>query len=310
MTRTARGSEPPSDRGSARGAAGARPDLRRVCAPPPRDGYAPRDGWPYTSTRCRTASRSTRCCAACSDAGEARGEILGSPFAPRVREAFLRVAAARRPDAPPGVNRLLAHLYGTRDRSADAFPDLAGAHGRADEWTRDRARQRCRRSPTCRCRGRPSGPGPTPPAAESATRPPIGVALGCQRRRLFPLRARGRGGGPAGGQRARRARRAGARRSTARTIPLSRQGHAFTHSRYADARYPVNLICMNADMLPDFAAQAGRRSSTAATRSGCGSGRSPRSRRLDAAVRPARRGLGADRARRPTRCRRSRRSPS
>jgi glycosyltransferase involved in cell wall biosynthesis len=41
------------------------------------------------------------------------------------------------------------------------------------------------------------------------------------------------------------------------TIPLSRQGHAYTTAAPEDAAYPVNLICMNADMLPEFAGQAG-----------------------------------------------------
>jgi glycosyltransferase involved in cell wall biosynthesis/SAM-dependent methyltransferase len=42
-----------------------------------------------------------------------------------------------------------------------------------------------------------------------------------------------------------------------RMVPGNRQGHAFTYLDYTDARYPVNLICMNADMLGEFAGQAG-----------------------------------------------------
>ncbi len=42
-----------------------------------------------------------------------------------------------------------------------------------------------------------------------------------------------------------------------RTIPLNRQGHSFDYLDYTAARYPVNLICMNADALPEFAQQAG-----------------------------------------------------
>lgn len=41
------------------------------------------------------------------------------------------------------------------------------------------------------------------------------------------------------------------------TIPLSRQGHAYETATPEQAVFPVNLICMNADMLPEFARQAG-----------------------------------------------------
>ncbi len=41
------------------------------------------------------------------------------------------------------------------------------------------------------------------------------------------------------------------------TIPLSRQGHPYETAAPEDAPFPVNLICMNADMLPEFARQAG-----------------------------------------------------
>jgi glycosyltransferase involved in cell wall biosynthesis/SAM-dependent methyltransferase len=42
-----------------------------------------------------------------------------------------------------------------------------------------------------------------------------------------------------------------------RTIPPNRQQHAFTHLDHGDARYPVNIVCMNADALGEFAEQAG-----------------------------------------------------
>ncbi|RKQ92887.1 glycosyltransferase involved in cell wall biosynthesis [Solirubrobacter pauli] len=39
--------------------------------------------------------------------------------------------------------------------------------------------------------------------------------------------------------------------------PLSRQGHHFNHIRPYAESYPVNLMCVNADMLPDFVGRAG-----------------------------------------------------
>jgi glycosyltransferase involved in cell wall biosynthesis len=41
------------------------------------------------------------------------------------------------------------------------------------------------------------------------------------------------------------------------TIPLSRQHHPYETAAPEDAPFPVNLICMNADMLPEFARQVG-----------------------------------------------------
>ncbi|MGH2915569.1 MAG: glycosyltransferase [Solirubrobacteraceae bacterium] len=41
------------------------------------------------------------------------------------------------------------------------------------------------------------------------------------------------------------------------TVPVSRQGHAYETAEPQDAPFPVNVICMNADMLPEFARQAG-----------------------------------------------------
>ena len=40
-------------------------------------------------------------------------------------------------------------------------------------------------------------------------------------------------------------------------VPVSRQGHVYATASPEDAAFPVNLICMNADMLPEFANQAG-----------------------------------------------------
>ncbi|MDQ6745794.1 MAG: glycosyltransferase family 4 protein [Actinomycetota bacterium] len=42
-----------------------------------------------------------------------------------------------------------------------------------------------------------------------------------------------------------------------KTVPLNRQGHTYETSSPQDAVYPVNLICMNADALPEFAGQVG-----------------------------------------------------
>ncbi len=41
------------------------------------------------------------------------------------------------------------------------------------------------------------------------------------------------------------------------TIPLNRQNHPYETATPEQAAFPVNLICMNADMLPEFARQAG-----------------------------------------------------
>ena len=62
----------------------------------------------------------------------------GSPFTQDGCESFMSWLASLAPAAPPGVNRLLAELYGTRQDLQEAFPDVAGAdHPAFLRWAKE-----------------------------------------------------------------------------------------------------------------------------------------------------------------------------
>ena len=86
--------------------------------------------------------------------------------------------------------------------------------------------------------------------------------------------------------------------------PLSRQGHQYAFLDHDAARYPVNLICMNADTLPDFARHAGRRvlRRPLLDRGVVLGGHVAAARRLGRRVLGARRGVGDERVRRRAPC--------
>ena len=90
--------------------------------------------------------------------------------------------------------------------------------------------------------------------------------------------------------------------------PRSRQGHAFAHVGASRDDYPVNLVCVNADMLPALAAQVGDgvlRGPAHDRPVVVGGLGVPRA--LARRVRARRRGLGGSRSSSPTRSPRSRR---
>ena len=192
-------------------------------------------------------------------AGEERGALTASPFGRDGCEAFLTWAGAQDHDAPGGVTRLLAEMYEERPDLQRAFPDLAGADRlRYLRWARDKGLaelglpSRFAHSDgavPAAVRARPE------PAAEpqSVIEAPFGAnVVGYFRSEL--------GVGEAARQvvNALDAADVPLLPLHGRTIPLSRQGHPFTHLDYTDARYPINVICMNADALSEFAQQAGR----------------------------------------------------
>jgi hypothetical protein len=57
---------------------------------------------------------------------EERGDVDGSPFDRHAAETFVDWVTAQQPDAPRGVTRLLANVYGTRPDLQATFPDLSG----------------------------------------------------------------------------------------------------------------------------------------------------------------------------------------
>jgi glycosyltransferase involved in cell wall biosynthesis len=179
---------------------------------------------------------------------EGRRELLRSPFEPGGEEEFRTWLAGQEPGAPAGINRALAWLYGERADLRQAFPDLEGSDRSAYlDWARDHGP----------AKGFPSwfaasAEDASDLACVAEATPRVGVnvvgyfaselGLGEAARQLvrgldsvdvpvLPLH------GP--------------------SIPLSRQRHSFAFLDHQQGRFPLNLICMNADALPGFATQVG-----------------------------------------------------
>ncbi len=216
------------------------------------EGYAQAKEWPYTFDRLADGTLLDPVVRKLYIEAEARGELSATPFGAAGAEALLEWLGAPAPGAPQGVNRLLAHLYGERVDLREAFPDLNGPDlGGLLEWSQNGGREEV---PAL-------GRLPLTESAEQAV-----AAAPSPRSKLWGVNVVGYfrselGVGEAARQVVTALDTAGvpALAVHGATLPLSRQGHLFTQSDHRDAQFPVNLICVNADMLPDFADRAGER---------------------------------------------------
>jgi len=241
------------------------PALSRICqqyaAALEAEGYAEAKTWPYDRGLLPDGARFGQILRRLFAKGVDRGELHVPPFDDSGYEAFATWVTGRDEDSPPGITRLFAAIYEQRDDLQRVFPDLAGAH-RLDylRWVSEHAPAELdlparllqpidASSPPARV---PSPP-PAPPAiADRPREQPLGVnVVGYFRSEL--------GVGEAGRQVVSALDAVGIPLLPlhGNTIPLSRQGHQFTYLDYSSAGYPVNLVCMNADALPDFAQHAG-----------------------------------------------------
>lgn len=240
------------------------PTLCRICSDYAdaleSDGYAVARTWPYDWERLADGTRFSRMLRRLYADGEDRGELHRAPFDEPGSQAFVTWLTGQEADAPQGITRVLADIYEQRVDLQKAFPDVAGAH-RLDylEWVSRRGTLELDLPESLLPESRESPPpaaatSPAQPAAlpESPREPLFGVnVVGYFRSEL--------GVGEAGRQvvSALDAVEVPVLPLHGRTIPLSRQGHPFTYLDHSNARYPTNLVCMNADALPDFARQAG-----------------------------------------------------
>lgn len=234
-----------------------RPTLDRICAEyaeaTKAEGHAQARSWPYTYGRLADGSPFTRFLRLLYARWEDQG-LSESPFERTGCEALLEWAGAQQEGAPVGINRALAAVYGSSPDVKAAFPDLNGPD-------RDRFLQWSAAGPAelelpPRLLGTPRPKAgvaaAAPPAAPAKPQRPWGVNV------VGYFRSE-HGVGEAARQvvSALDARRVPLLPVHGRTIPLSRQKHHFEHLDLTDASYPINLICMNADALPEFARQAG-----------------------------------------------------
>ncbi|HEY4450084.1 MAG TPA: methyltransferase domain-containing protein [Solirubrobacteraceae bacterium] len=254
--------------------------LRQICEAYAEEviaaGYRDTKDWPYTYHELPSGVGLTRRLRKLYEIARERREVLDSPFTEEGADSFLGWLAEPAPDAPPGVNRLLAEMYGTRADLQAAFPDVSGEDlGAFLVWAAETGPQEEPALAAVAAVAASSEPAPAyrePPSLPGAATSPAPAAVRAEQ----PTPDGGRPGEPWGvnvvgyfrselgtGEAARQvvsALDAGGVPLLpvhGRTIPPNRQGHQFAHLDHTDARYPVNLICMNADVLGEFAAQAG-----------------------------------------------------
>ncbi|MBV9334355.1 MAG: glycosyltransferase family 4 protein [Solirubrobacterales bacterium] len=241
------------------------------------EGHPEARKWPYSYSALGDGTRIDSKIREMYDefADEQPGEVP-SPFTLEGVIAFASWLNTEAPDAPPGITRVLDRMYRDRPDLQLAYPDLAGAGGAqllhwVEEygkreipllaWEMTNTNRSGAAEITNSCAATPSAPAPAsrvdpPPVAEAARAPlsqaPFGVnVVGYFRSEL--------GTGEAARQvvGALDAEQIPVMPIHGRFIPLSRQGHEYVTATPDEAVFPLNLICMNADMLPEFASQAG-----------------------------------------------------
>jgi SAM-dependent methyltransferase/glycosyltransferase involved in cell wall biosynthesis len=237
-------------------------------------GYGQAKDWPYTFNRLPSGVEFSRILRKLYGVAHDDGELTQSPFTPIGEQAFLRWLTVPPPQAGPGLNRVLAELHGTRADLQQAFPEVHTGDYRAFlHWARDVGVNEEPALGTLVSLEERSvtseqlvAAAPREVAAESAPPDPTQGSVA-----LITPRAPAWGVNVVGYFRSELGTGEAARQVVSaldacgvpllpvhgRMIPPNRQGHSFAHLDYTDARYPVNLICMNADMLGGFAAEAG-----------------------------------------------------
>ena len=268
--------------------------LAQYAAEVKRAGYAEARKWPYTYDALGDGSRldaSVRAALGAlyeTFADEQREPVSSesSPFTAPGSSTFNKWLTGQAPGGPPGVSRLLARIYEDREDLQGVFPDLAGPDRLALlRWAREvgsREIPLLAKSPqngngvadmsfsTPESSGTPSGSS-DPSSVSSIPSRGSGAPSSHAETTVSPLRDGPWGVNVVGyfrselgtGEAARQMVRALDSTGTpvlpvhGQTVPLSRQEHAYVTATPQDAWYPVNVICMNADMLPEFAGQAG-----------------------------------------------------
>ncbi|MGZ4303484.1 MAG: glycosyltransferase family 4 protein [Solirubrobacteraceae bacterium] len=202
-----------------------------------------------------------------------------SPFTPDGASEFVHWLAQEAPGAPSGVSRVLASVYEERPDLRGAYPNLNGAdRDRLLAWAQEYGRHEIPSlARTMMVAWGEPGPSGRTPASGDPAAPDRLSSNGAPAEAVVldepsePLRNVEWGVNVVGYFRSELGMGEAARQLVSalettgipvlpihgNTIPLSRQGHAYETATPADAVFPVNLICMNADALPEFAGQVG-----------------------------------------------------
>ncbi len=247
------------------------------------EGHALSRKWPYSYGALGDGTRVDHTVRDMYDefADEQSGAVP-SPFTLEGVDAFADWLNAQAPDAPPGISRVLARVYRDRPDLQVAYPDLSG-DGRAGllGWVEEYGRQEMSMlawkmtNTNATARGGVGDSASAPPSAAAVTTsaiaassvdPPVAreAAEAPLSQAPFGVNVVGYFRSEVGtGEAARQvvgaldAEEIPVMPIHGQFVPVSRQGHVYATGSPEDAAFPVNLICMNADMLPDFANQAG-----------------------------------------------------
>ena len=187
----------------------------------------------------------------------AAGQNGGSVFEEKGERAFVGHLNAPAPAAAggqAGITNYLAALHDEREDLRRAYPDISGVDAAGYlGWARVFGREEV-----------PAALLPAEGSAELVPSTPIDADDASERRALLlGVNVAGYLNSELGvGEVARQAIRALDNAGVpvlpvGIPAPQSRQGHAFTHRGTSQRGHPINLICVNADMLPSFAAGIG-----------------------------------------------------
>lgn len=232
------------------------------------EGYAISRHWPYSYGAMGDGTQLDETLRALydvfTDEHEQRGQRSPSPFDLEGIRIFDDWLKGQAPGALPGVSRALAHVYHGRTDLRAAYPDLAGAGGAGlIAWAEEYGR---REAPLLsRAMNDFNGSGHTSPA--SAERDEIVSDEPSEALRDDPWGANVIGSFSSELEAGQAARNVVSALDAAgvptvpilsQTTAVGRHDTSYLTAPLEDAPFPVNLLCIDGDALPDFVRYAGR----------------------------------------------------
>ncbi len=233
-----------------------------------REGHAASRKWPYSYGALGDGTRLDATLRALySELSDEQNGELPSPFTLEGASLFASWINEQAPGAPPGISRVLARVYQDRPDLRVLYPDLEGP-GRAGllRWAEEYGRREIPLlDPVAMNTNAFSANGSTEPTALEAKLTTAGGGSSTPLSQgAFGVNVVGYFRSEVGtGEAARQvvsaldAEQIPVMPIHGHTVPLSRQGHSYATGTPEDAAFPLNLICMNADVLPEFAREAG-----------------------------------------------------
>jgi glycosyltransferase involved in cell wall biosynthesis len=191
-----------------------------------------------------------------------------SPFTKAGARVFQEWLVGEAPGGPVGINRVLASVYEGRSDLRGAYPDPGGAdRDRLLRWAEEYGREEIPLLARLGTGASTETRGEVPAGAAAQT-----LASTAHTAEVVPLATERWGVNVVGYFRSELGTGEAARQVVSaldaadvpnlpihgQTIPLNRQGYGYVTAAPEEAAFPINLVCMNADALPEFARQVGQ----------------------------------------------------